>query len=173
MPDVYLSLGSNIGDRELSLRQAVSELRELRETEVVKVSAAYETSPVGFSTPHQFLNCCVHLRTELGSGELLVACRRIEERVGRSDESMRVKYEDRVLDIDVVLFGALSVRKPELVLPHPRATRRLFVLVPLAEIAPGIVINGSPVEEWIEEVRSAHPEQVVEKFCSLEDEQLA
>jgi len=167
--DVYLSLGSNLGNREENLRRALAELKELPHSWVMKVSTVYETSPVGFASRHEFLNCCVQLRTELSSGEVLAACQRIEELVGRPAESERVDYEDRVLDIDLVLFGSEDLEGWLLTIPHPQATRRLFVLAPLAEIAPGIVINGKPVEHWVTKVRAAHPEQAVKRFSSLQE----
>lgn len=169
MQDLYLSLGSNLADREANIRRAAAELKKLPRTQLTKISSLYETSPVGFATPHKFFNCCVKLRTELSSAEVLAACRRIEELIGRPVESERVEYEDRVVDIDVILFGSRSVEDSQLTTPHPRARHRLFVLVPLAEIAPGLVINSRPVEEWIAAVRAADPEQTLAKLSSLQD----
>ncbi len=165
MHEAYLSLGANLGDREAALRGAIDELGELEHTEVSAVSAFYETSPVGFSSDKLFLNCAVKLRTSLPPPKLLEECQRIEREFGReSDAGRGGQARDRTLDIDIILYGQLTLLTPDLVIPHPEATNRLFVLVPLSEIEAGLVINGRAIEEWIELACAEHPEQEVRRY---------
>ena len=164
MHEAYLSLGANLGDREAALRGAIEELGKLEHTEVSAVSSFYETSPVGFSSGKLFLNCAVKLRTSLAPPVLLAECKRIEREFGRERNGGGEQMRDRTLDIDIVLYGQLTLQTPDLVIPHPEATRRLFVLVPLSEIAPGIVIGRHTIEEWIEHTRAQHPEQEIRRY---------
>ena len=165
MHEAYLSLGANLGDREAALRGAINELGKLKHTEVAAVSGFYETGPVGFASEHWFLNCAVRLRTGLPPPQLLEQCQRIEREFGRERDAGRGgQARDRTLDIDIILYGQLTLLTPGLVIPHPEATRRLFVLVPLAELEGGIVIGEHTVEEWIGLVRAEHPEQQIRRY---------
>lgn len=165
MHEAYLSLGANLGDREFTLRGAIKELGKLQHTDVAAVSSFYETSPVGVDSEHWFLNCVVRLRTNLPPPVLLEVCRRIEREFGRERNGGGGQMCDRTLDIDIILYGQLTLQTPGLVIPHPEATRRLFVLVPLAELAEGIVIGEHTVEEWIELVRAERPEQKIRRYA--------
>lgn len=128
----YLSLGSNIGDRENNLRQAIARLREVGD--VCAVSGFYETEPVEVDGEQPwFLNCAVCLETSLSPEELLAGTLKIEREMGRRREAVR---SPRIIDIDILLFGDLVVDLPQLTIPHPGLSRRRFVLEPLAEIAP-------------------------------------
>jgi len=164
MHEAYLSLGANLGDREAALSGAIDELGKPEHTEVAAVSAFYETSPVGYRLEHPFLNCAVKLRTSLPPPVLLEHCQRIEREFGRERNGGGGQMRCRTLDIDIILYGQLTLQTPGLVIPHPEATRRLFVLVPLAEIAQGIIIGGRAVEEWIELTRAEHPEQEIRRY---------
>jgi 2-amino-4-hydroxy-6-hydroxymethyldihydropteridine diphosphokinase len=127
----YLSLGSNVGDRNLNLRDAISRL-EAR-GRVVAVSSFYETEPVEFVSQAWFLNCAVALQTENNPQELMEAVLEIEREMGR--ERIQ-KKGPRNIDIDILLFGNAVVNSPGLTIPHPSMEQRRFVLEPLAEIAP-------------------------------------
>lgn len=128
---VYLSLGSNLGDREANLREAIAELRQLGKITVV--SSFYETEPVEFTEQPWFLNIAVELETELMPRQLLSATLKIERRMGRR----RIQPKGpRLIDIDIVLFGNAVMDSANLVIPHPAMHERKFVLMPLAEIAP-------------------------------------
>jgi 2-amino-4-hydroxy-6-hydroxymethyldihydropteridine diphosphokinase len=131
---VYLSLGSNVGDREGNLRAAVAQLRSAIRVEAV--SSLYETEPVGVTDQPAFLNLAVAAHTDLAPRQLLEAVKRVERRVGRKPT---YRWGPRVIDIDIVLYDALILETPELTLPHARLAERAFVLVPLAEIAPEAV----------------------------------
>lgn len=127
----YLSLGSNIGDRENNLRQAIARLHEVGD--VRAVSGFYETEPVEVEGEQPwFLNCAVCLETTLGPEKLLAGILTIEREMGRRRDAARAP---RTIDIDILLFGDLVVDLPNLTIPHPGLCRRRFVLEPLVEIA--------------------------------------
>ncbi|MGC2449328.1 MAG: 2-amino-4-hydroxy-6-hydroxymethyldihydropteridine diphosphokinase [Candidatus Sulfotelmatobacter sp.] len=134
---VYLSLGSNIGDREANLRQAITQLETVGR--VKAVSSFYETEPVEFTQQSNFLNCAVALETLLAPAELMHRLLDIERSLGR--ERIQEKGP-RTIDIDILLFGDRVIRSTELTIPHPAMTQRRFVLEPLAEIASN---TGHPV----------------------------
>jgi len=131
---VYLSLGSNLGDRNAILRAAIASLAEAG-VRVKKVSSFYETEPVDFLDQPWFLNCVVEAETNLAPLELLHALREIESRLGSKKEFAK---GPRLLDIDILLYGDEEINLPELQIPHPRMLQRNFVLAPLAEIAPSL-----------------------------------
>ncbi|GAC1640504.1 MAG: 2-amino-4-hydroxy-6-hydroxymethyldihydropteridine diphosphokinase [Candidatus Acidiferrum sp.] len=134
MHRIYLSLGSNLGDRALMLRSAVDSLAAVG-VRVVKVSALYETEPVDFLEQPWFLNCVAEAETSLAPLDLLRVLRGIEARLGSKKEFAK---GPRLLDIDILLYGEETIALPELQIPHPRMLERKFVLAPLAEIAPRV-----------------------------------
>lgn len=136
-PNVYLGLGSNVGDRACNLRSALDCLGP--HADVTNVSSIYETEPVGFTRQKPFLNLTCRLRTNLTPKELLTAIKAIELQLGRTPAP---RNGPRTIDIDILLFGDLRLESRDLVIPHPRMWERLFVLVPLAEIAPDVVHPG-------------------------------
>ena len=131
---VYLSLGSNIGDRAANLNAAIGALADAG-VRVSKVSSFYETEPVDYLQQDWFLNCVVEGETELEAGTLLPRLREIEIRMGSKKV---IAKGPRILDIDILLYGQETIATAELQVPHPRMTQRRFVLVPLAEIAPDV-----------------------------------
>jgi len=131
---VYLSLGSNIGDREKNLRKAVRALAGAN-LRVTLVSSLYETEPVDLREQPWFLNCVVRGETEVPAPELLRALRGIESQMG---SEKLVPKGPRLIDIDILLYGNDTIDRTELQVPHPRMLLRKFVLVPLAEIAPNL-----------------------------------
>ncbi len=136
--NVYLGLGTNLGDKEANLHAAVRKINE-RVGEVTSLSAFYVTAPWGFSSENSFLNaaCCVD--TELSPLDVLRETQRIERELGRITKSVAGNYSDRLIDVDLLLYGDLILHTPELELPHPLMTERRFVMEPLAEIAPEVV----------------------------------
>jgi len=132
--EVYLGLGSNMGDRERNIAQALELLGE--RGRVVAVSPLYETEPVGLTGP-LFLNAVCLYQTELGPYELLSFINGIEARLGRKPGLI-----SRPIDIDILLYGDLVMKSGTLTIPHPRLAERAFVLVPLAELAPELVVPG-------------------------------
>jgi 2-amino-4-hydroxy-6-hydroxymethyldihydropteridine diphosphokinase len=129
---IYLSLGSNVGDREANLHAAIAALADAA-ARVTRVSAFYETEPVDFLEQPWFLNCVVEGETELEALALLRALRQIESRTGNKKT---IAKGPRLIDMDILLYGNETIATPELQVPHPRMTERRFVLVPLAEIVP-------------------------------------
>jgi 2-amino-4-hydroxy-6-hydroxymethyldihydropteridine diphosphokinase len=128
---VYLSLGSNVGDRENYLRDAIRRLTSLGR--VALVSSFYETEPVEFTEQAWFLNCGVALETTKTPEQLLTALLRIEREMGRRRTQTK---GPRTIDIDILLFGDVVIDTPALTIPHPAMYQRRFVLEPLAEVAP-------------------------------------
>ena len=131
---VYLSLGSNLGDREKNLRTAIAALAEAK-LRVTRISSFYETEPVDLREQPWFLNCAVEGETLVPALELLRALRGIETQMGSKKP---VAKGPRLIDMDILLYGDEAVDTPELQVPHPRMHLRRFVLVPLAEIAPNL-----------------------------------
>jgi len=131
---VYLSLGSNVGDREANLRAAVDALDE--RAHVIRLSSSYETEPVGVTDQPPFLNLVVEMDTELEPPDLLRWLKEIEVRVGRRPT---FRWGPRVVDIDILFYGNRVVASKDLEIPHREIANRAFVLVPLAEIAPDLV----------------------------------
>lgn len=129
---VYLSLGSNVGDRADNLRRAIAALGDA-DVVVRRVSSIYETEPVDLRQQPWFLNCVVEAETELPAAELLKKLRQMEAAMG---SKKIVAKGPRLIDLDILLYGDESIDAPELQVPHPRMHLRRFVLVPLAEIAP-------------------------------------
>jgi 2-amino-4-hydroxy-6-hydroxymethyldihydropteridine diphosphokinase/dihydroneopterin aldolase len=129
----YLSLGSNLGNREEMLSFAVDALAATPGITVRQVAAVRETDPVGYLEQGKFLNTVVAIDTTLSPRELLLAAQRIEEAAGRVRD---IRFGPRTLDIDILLYGSKVIQEDGLIIPHPRMREREFVLVPLIEIAP-------------------------------------
>ncbi|MCD7714446.1 MAG: 2-amino-4-hydroxy-6-hydroxymethyldihydropteridine diphosphokinase [Prevotella sp.] len=129
----YLSLGTNLGDRESNLRRAVSLINK-RAGRVLRQSHFLETDPQGFVSENKFLNACIALDTDLPPGELLAATQAIEREMGRTQKSAGGNYSDRIIDIDILLYGNEHIRRDDLEVPHPRMREREFVMRPLKEI---------------------------------------
>ncbi|HBJ00331.1 MULTISPECIES: 2-amino-4-hydroxy-6-hydroxymethyldihydropteridine diphosphokinase [Lysinibacillus] len=133
MKDVYLSIGTNMGERYENLQQAVALLREKENIEVVRVSSVYETAAVGYTDQADFLNMAVHLKTDVSSTEMLKICQSIEQELGRVRE---FRWGPRIIDLDILLYNHENIETENLLVPHPRMYERAFVLVPLVEITP-------------------------------------
>ena len=137
MAQVYLALGSNQGNRQALLHQAIDAIdRSLGRVD--SISSFMETEPWGFTSPHPFLNAALCLSTELTPLELLDATQAIERELGRQQKSDQAGYTDRPIDIDLLFYEDLVIESPRLTLPHPLLHRRAFVLDPLREIAPDL-----------------------------------
>jgi 2-amino-4-hydroxy-6-hydroxymethyldihydropteridine diphosphokinase len=147
---VYLSLGSNLGDRSANLQDAITRLSSLGE--VVEVSSFYETEPVELLAQPWFLNCAVKLNTEKMPRQLLRGILEIEKKMGRRRGQ---KKGPRNIDIDILLFGNSTVETQDLTIPHPAMHERRFVLEPLTEIAPEARHPG--LKSTVRELRDALP----------------
>ena len=139
MKTAYIALGSNLGDRIAILKRALELLNDLQEASVAKVSPVYETVPVGGPDQGPFLNACASLKTELPPEELLLKMLHIEDELGRVRAE---RWGPRLIDLDLLIYEDETVNTALLELPHPRLAERGFVLVPLADIAPGLCVQG-------------------------------
>lgn len=149
MVTVYLGLGSNMGNRRENLDQALNFLSQRLRVE--KVSSVYDTETVGNTNQPRFLNLVCQASTGLEPLTLLTLLKGIESKLGRLPHA---SYLPRPIDIDILFYGDRVIETPKLVIPHPRVTERAFVLVPLAEIAPGLVhpVNGKTVKELLKSI---------------------
>ncbi len=138
MSIVYLSLGTNLGDKEENLRKAIQLIGE-RVGNVMSLSAFYETAPWGFASDNSFLNAATGIETTLEPLAVLAEAKAIEKEMGRLQKTENGVYTDRIIDIDLLLYDDLILNTPELTLPHPFMTERAFVMEPLIEIAPDVI----------------------------------
>jgi len=148
---VYLALGSNLGDRESRLREAVSRL-EADEVRILRRSPVYETEPQDLRDQGWFLNAVLEAETTLFPMQLLARTQMIERNMGRQ----RAKIGGpRSIDIDILLYGTFVVRTPQLEIPHPRMTKRRFVLAPLAAMAPDLrhPVTGKTAREMLADIQ--------------------
>lgn len=149
MTKVFLSLGSNIGDKKTYLESALNKLNQLPKTQVVSISPFYETAAWGKTDQDDFLNLCCELETSLPAQELLVNCQQIEKDLDR------VRHEHwgpRTIDIDILLYGDDHINEENLKVPHPYMTERAFVLVPLHDIAPSLDICGKSITSYLKKL---------------------
>ena len=134
---VYFSLGSNLGDRSIWLQRALYQIGQ-EIGPIGAVSGLYQTPAYGFEGP-DFLNCCLWADTSLGPVEVLETTQKIQTTLARTPKAPGATYASRTIDIDLIFYGDIVWQQPELTIPHPRMHERLFVLVPLAEIAPEVM----------------------------------
>ncbi len=142
--EVGISLGSNLGERITHLRDAVQALRAVPATKLLTCSPVYETEPVGVKPEYRdlpYLNTVVLLSTTLSAQNLSAHVHEIEARQGRMRQADR--FAPRTIDIDILYVGQIRQKDPELTLPHPRWAQRRFVLQPLCDVRPGLIIPGS------------------------------
>ncbi len=137
----YIAIGSNLGDREAALSRAVKLMDEVDGVTVKRTSELVETDPVGPGGQGKYLNGAVEIETSLAPHDLLAALQAIEADLGR-DRASQQRCGPRTCDLDILLMGDIVMGDLELTIPHPRMTERMFVLVPLAQIAPQVVHPG-------------------------------
>ncbi len=145
---VYLSIGSNIGSRLENITNALRKLNSLAQTRVNRVSAIYETEPIGNINQPSFLNIAVEIETELHPLELLSELKKIEYDLGRTEQE---RWGPRIIDIDIILYGDICINEKQLVLPHAEFRKRRFVLQPLVELCSDRVdpVTGKTIEELL------------------------
>ncbi len=148
----YISLGTNLGDRLENLKQALELLQKDARARLIGVSAIYETAPVGGPEQGPFLNVCAALETALTPTKLLLEMLAIEDKLGRVRKE---RWGPRVIDLDLLIYDVVRMNTPLLELPHPRLTERDFVLVPLTDIAPALMIPGK--NKSVAEILAARP----------------
>jgi len=133
----YLGLGTNLGDRGANLTEALQHLGQVPAIEIVRTSSIYETAPVGPQDQPDFFNQVVQAKVSCSARRLLELVQGIEQEMGRVHTR---RWGERIIDIDILLYGDETIDQPDLQIPHPRMVARQFVLVPLAEIAPDLVL---------------------------------
>ena len=135
MATLYLSLGTNLGDRPKNLTSALKLIGKKVGT-VVSTSDVMETDPWGFESSNRFLNMVAKVETDMQPIDVLHATQEIERKLGRTKKSVNREYQDRLIDIDILLYDNLVMNTPELTIPHPLMYEREFVMKPLLQIAP-------------------------------------
>jgi len=148
---VYLGLGTNLGNKQQNLNDAVMEL-SLEVGSVVSLSAFYTSEPWGFNSENVFLNAVVLMETSLSPVQVLSKTQLIEKELGRTVKPAP-GYVDRLIDIDILLYDTLIIDQPSLKIPHPLITKRNFVLIPLIEIAPDLEdpVSGKKFKNFIQQ----------------------
>ena len=144
--DAIVALGSNIGDPRANMARALDLLCADGVVGIVTRSRDFKTPPWGITDQPWFANACVSVRTSLGARALLERCLAVEHQLGRVRTQ---KWGPRIIDLDVLVHCEGSVAEADLELPHPRITERAFVLVPLADVDPGLILNGKTVSQWL------------------------
>ena len=129
---IILSLGTNIGNKRENLNEAMRRISAF--AEITRQSSIIETEPWGFESKNSFLNMVVVIETSLSPFELLDATQKIEREMGRTEKSVNGVYHDRIIDIDIIDYNKIKMDTPRLILPHPRAHLRDFVMIPLKEL---------------------------------------
>lgn len=129
----YLAFGSNLGDKEQNIRRAVA-MVEQRIGHVEALSSMLQTEPWGFSSTNFFVNAAARVLTSLTPHELLAATQAIERELGRTEKSVDGRYHDRLIDIDILMYGGVRIDEPALTVPHPLMLQRDFVMIPLREV---------------------------------------
>lgn len=144
---VFLGLGSNVGDRQATIRGALARLQGSGQIRIIHQSSVYETAPVGKTDQPWFVNLVAEIDTDLTPDALLDLVQRIEADLGRTRD---IRWGPRTIDIDILLYGNRVIDTPRLIVPHPQMTRRRFVLEPLLEIAPDLVLpDGRAVADLV------------------------
>lgn len=162
MATVYLGLGSNLGDRTQSLQAACATLNMHPAITVQRVSSLYHTAPVGFTDQDWFLNAVVCVHTTLSPMALLRVTQAIERRLGRTP---MLRWGPRVLDIDILLYEAVQMQTPCLTIPHAALHERLFVLVPLCELAADLQLpSGVRLHDLLRALPDHHSVQKIGPF---------
>ena len=168
---IHLSLGSNLGRREHNLERALYLIRD-RVGPLHSISRIYESEAWGFSSTSRFYNCCISLHTGLAPGQILKLLLQIEQEMGRQRKGKG--YSDRIIDIDILLYGDSCINTPGLTVPHPSMADRKFVLAPLAEIAAGVVhpLSGKSIHSMLEDCGDpSEPVPLPYKFFSRSSSQ--
>ncbi len=155
MKRVYVGIGSNVGEREVTIRKAVDELAALPQTQLVRLSSLYDSDPVGVLDQPPFLNAVAVLETDLTPRQLLWNLNLVESRLGRVRTE---RWGPRTIDLDILFYSNLVLDEPDLTLPHPEIENRAFVLIPLNELDPFLPHprSGLVVSEMLKRLKS-HP----------------
>ena len=157
---VFVGVGSNLGDRESAIEQAIQSIAALPETELICCASLFESTPMGVKDQPDFLNSVIEIVTSLDPKRLLICLKQIEQALGRKE---RERWGPREIDLDILVFGDRIIDEVDLQIPHPQIARRLFVLRPLAELAPEMNMPGysSSIQDLLDRLKD---ERGVEPF---------
>jgi len=147
--DCIIALGSNLGDKAANLDKAIDLLTAPGDVRLVARSRNFATEPWGKTDQDWFVNACIAVATELSARTLLGRCQEIEQRMGRVTTE---KWGPRIIDLDLLIYGDSVIREPDLVLPHPHIADRAFVLAPLMDIAPEVMIGDRSVRQLFDAI---------------------
>jgi 2-amino-4-hydroxy-6-hydroxymethyldihydropteridine diphosphokinase len=153
MADAYIGLGSNLGDRFANLAAARDAIGK-QTGKITALSSIYDTEPWGPVKQDNYLNQVVRIAVSTKPRDLLGFLLGIERTLGR-DRTNEMRYGPRTIDLDILLYGDEAVNEADLIIPHPRLAERAFALVPLAEIAPELAIDGTPIRELVSRIDSS------------------
>lgn len=157
MARAFLGLGSNLGDKVAHLREALHLFESDAQTRVIRKSSLYTTAPVGYLEQDDFVNGVLEVETGRAPEALLALCQDVEQALRRV---RRIRWGPRTIDVDILVYDDLIREDPLLTLPHPRMLERGFVLVPLAEIAPELVVEGAAVATWLSGLEPREVEEI-------------
>ena len=153
----WLGLGGNIGDVQQAMADALQSLDAMDQVAVEQVSSVYKTPPWGLEDQTWFLNCCAGISCSLTPEQLLEACQQVE-RQGKRERIVR--WGPRTIDVDILIFGGIEQIEQRLTIPHPRMQERAFVLTPLAEIAPDLLLQDRSISDWENSIEGEGIERV-------------
>lgn len=161
MAEIFIGIGSNLGDKEKNIRKAIYLVSE--KCRILEISSLYETEPVGFKGQDLFLNCALQAETSLSQGELLEFVLSIEKKLGRL---RTIKNGPRTIDLDILFYGNEIIKEDNLIVPHPRLHERLFVLEPLNEICPNFIhpAFGRSIEDLHSDADKSKSVKLLKKF---------
>lgn len=145
----YIGIGGNVGDVFENMKSALNLLNDHSSISVNRISRIYKTPPWGIEDQDWFLNACVSVETNLTAQELLQSCLEVEVALKRIRE---IRWGPRTIDLDILVFGEENIAHDNLQVPHPRMHERAFVLMPMADIAPDLFLNGKTISQWLEAI---------------------
>ncbi len=168
LPNAYIAVGANLGDKIGNCRKGIELLNARADTRLVGISRTYRTAPVDFLDQGWFINLAVKIETRLDPFELLTVLQDIQRRVGQGPKAVR--FGPRLLDLDIIFYDREIINTPQLVLPHPRMHQRRFVLQPLCDMDPGLVhpVLGEGMQVLLDKLNPREQEiEVLEAYANL------
>ncbi|MBF0377532.1 MAG: 2-amino-4-hydroxy-6-hydroxymethyldihydropteridine diphosphokinase [Desulfamplus sp.] len=163
---VFISIGSNMGDKYANCIMGIEHIKKLNETEIVDIANFYKTEPVDYKDQDWFINSVLKIKTTLEPEILMANLKNIEQRLGQYEK--KVRFGPRIIDLDIIFYGDMVINRDNLTIPHPRMDKRCFVLKPLCDIAPEIIhpILGYSAKELLKEVEDDQEQKISRFDCN-------